>query len=331
MPWRAPPGEFADPYHVWLSEIMLQQTVVAAVIPYFNRLLEAFPTIADLAAAPGEQVSGLWAGLGYYARARNLHECAKRVAAMGGFPADIAQLRALPGIGPYTANAIGAIAFGIPALPVDGNIERVAARIFAISDPVPGAKKQIAAAAGRFMDDRAAQAHPGDFAQALFDLGATICTPKSPSCLICPWQAGCAAHAAGIAASLPARAAKISRPGRFGAVFVLFDEAGLVGLRRRAPLGMLGGMLEFPGTAWDRRAAMEALDADAMMQAAPAAADWREAGEIMHVFTHFSLRLRVLTGQTKTLPQGLIGLAPEAAELPSLMRKALDQALIVRG
>ncbi len=187
---------------------MLQQTVVATVIPYYAKFLAAYPAIADLAAAPVDEVLGMWAGLGYYARARNLHACAKQVAALGGFPDTIEGLRALPGIGPYTANAIGAIAFNLPVLPVDGNIERVAARIFAITAPIPAAKPVIAQAAARFIQDKAARKAPGDFAQALFDLGATICTPRSPSCINCAWRAACQAYAQGIAATLPARTKK---------------------------------------------------------------------------------------------------------------------------
>ena len=286
---------------------MLQQTVVATVRPYYAKFLAAYPRIEDLAAASVEEVCGHWAGLGYYARARNLHKCAQAVAVLGAFPRTIEGLRELPGIGPYTANAVGAIAFGLPVLPVDGNIERVAARIFAIETPIPAGKAEIAAAAQAFMLDKAAQAAPGDFAQALFDLGATICTPKSPDCPSCPWKAHCRAHAAGIAASLPARAKKAVRPHRVGTAYVLMDEAGDVLLIRRPPRGLLGGMLALPDSP-------------------PVRAAWAEAGSIEHVFTHFSLTLNVLVARRKTLPAGALSAPAATAQLPSVMRKALDAA-----
>jgi len=286
---------------------MLQQTVVATVRPYYAKFLAAYPRIEDLAAASVEEVCGHWAGLGYYARARNLHKCAQAVAALGAFPRTIEGLRELPGIGPYTANAVGAIAFGLPALPVDGNIERVAARIFAISTPIPAGKAEIAAAAQRFIQDKAAQAAPGDFAQALFDLGATICTPKSPDCPSCPWRAHCRAHEQGIAASLPVRGKKAARPHRVGTAYVLMDEAGDVLLIRRPPRGLLGGMLALPETP-------------------PVAARWRAAGSIEHVFTHFSLTLNVFFVLRKTLPVDALRAPAATASLPSVMRKALDAA-----
>ncbi len=284
---------------------MLQQTVVATVIPYYAKFLAAYPAIFDLAAAPVDEVTGLWAGLGYYARARNLHACAKEVTALGGFPSTVEGLRLLPGIGPYTAAAIGAIAFNLPVLPVDGNIERVAARIFAISDPIPAAKPVIAAAAGRFMEDRAARAAPGDFAQALFDLGATICTPRSPDCGACPWRGECAAAAQGIAAELPARTAKAERPRRVGTAYVLMDGRDDVLLIRRPDKGLLGGMLALP-------------------ESPPLDAEWTDAGEIQHVFTHFALTLRVRAARMAALPDGALREPAENAPLPSVMRKALD-------
>jgi A/G-specific adenine glycosylase len=295
----------ADPYHVWLSEIMLQQTVVATVIPYYAKFLAAYPTIESLGVAPVDDVLGHWAGLGYYARARNLHACARAVAALGTFPQTIEGLRALPGIGPYTANAVGAIAFGLPVLPVDGNIERVAARVFAINAPLPGGKKEIGAAAARLLEDRAARAAPGDFAQALFDLGATICTPQSPDCGRCPWHGHCAAQARGIAATLPVRAKKPERPHRNGVVYVLMDAQDDVWLLRRPPRGLLGGMLALPETP-------------------PVAAKWRDAGEVRHVFTHFSLTLNVQAARRKALPADALRAPAATAPLPSVMRKALD-------
>jgi len=305
LPWRALPGQAADPYRVWLSEIMLQQTTVAAVAPYYERFLARFPDVAALAAAPDEAVMQAWAGLGYYARARNLHACAKAVAAAGGFPRTLEGLRALPGIGPYTAAAVGAIAFGIPVVPIDGNVERVVARAFAIGEPLPAAKPAIAAGAALLGEDAAARARPSDFAQALFDLGATICTPRSPACGICPWLGHCAAQAQGIAAALPKRAKKPERPRRTGLVYVLIDEAGEVLLIRRPPRGLLGGMLALP-------------------EEPPAEAAWVDAGAIEHVFTHFALTLNVLAARCAELPAGTLHAPAASAPLPSVMRKALD-------
>ncbi len=283
---------------------MLQQTVVATVIPYYAKFLAAYPTVDQLGAAPLDEVLGMWAGLGYYARARNLHACAQAVAALGAFPRSIEGLRALPGIGPYTANAIGAIAFSLPALPVDGNIERVASRIFALDAMLPAGKPEIAATALRLMEDKAAQAAPGDFAQALFDLGATICTPRSPGCGICPWLGHCAAQARGIAAALPRRAKKPAKPRRTGIAYVLLDAADEVFLIRRPPRGLLGGMLALP-------------------EAPPVAADWRDAGAIEHVFTHFALTLSVQAARAD-LPASALRAPAASAKLPSVMRKALD-------
>jgi A/G-specific adenine glycosylase len=328
MPWRALPGESPDPYRVWLSEIMLQQTTVAAVAPYYERFLARFPDIHALAAAPDESVMQAWAGLGYYARARNLHACAKAVAAAGSFPETLDGLRALPGIGPYTAAAIGSIAFAIPVVPVDGNVERVAARVAAIETPLPAAKPEIAAAAARLGADPAARARPADFTQALFDLGATICTPTNPACVLCPWQAGCAGRARGIAATLPRKAPKRARPLRHGVHFWLTDPAGHALLRRRPPTGLLGGMTELPGTPWRDTPWTEA---EALAHA-PQPAPWRPAGTATHGFTHFelSLTLYAATAEAITAPglrRPVAGLADEA--LPSVMRKCL-RALGVR-
>jgi A/G-specific adenine glycosylase len=322
MPWRARPGEAADPYRVWLSEIMLQQTTVAAVIPYFLRFLDRFPTVHALAAADSHSVMAAWAGLGYYARARNLHACAKAVSAAGGaFPASVEGLLALPGIGPYTARAVAAIAFGIPVVPVDGNVERVAARLFAITDPVPGAKPRLAEAAARFGAHPAARARASDFAQALFDLGATICT-RNPACALCPLGQSCLARRQGIAADLPARTAKKPRPLRHGALFWLTDAQDRVLLRRRPATGLLGGMTELPGTDWRP----SPFTRPEVFRAEPMRAQWRHSGQVRHVFTHFELHLDVFVASVATIAaDGFLrpraALAEEA--LPSVMRKAV--------
>ncbi|WP_419760710.1 A/G-specific adenine glycosylase [Acidisoma sp.] len=326
LPWRAKPGEDADPYRVWLSEIMLQQTTVTAVIPYYERFLSLFPTVAALAAAEDGAVMAAWAGLGYYARARNLLACARAVVALGGFPSSVEGLRALPGIGDYTAAAVGAIAFGLPVIPVDGNVERVVSRLFAIETPLPAAKPAIRAGAALLAEDASAQAAPSDTAQALFDLGATLCTPTAPACALCPWETVCAAKRLGIAATLPRKAPKPERPRRHGAHFRLSDAAGQVLLRRRPPRGLLGGMIEIPGTAW--RAEPWARP-DALAEA-PAQAEWVKWGVVRHVFTHFELWLDVYAAQLPVIPREAMGdgfLCPTedllAQALPSLMAKCL--------
>jgi A/G-specific adenine glycosylase len=326
LPWRAAPGQPRDPYRIWLSEVMLQQTTVATVGPRYTRFLARFPTVQALAAADWAEVAEEWAGLGYYARARNLHACAQAVAAAGGFPADAPGLEALPGIGRYTASAVAAIAFDAPMVPVDGNVERVTARLAAIEDPLPGAKPRLTALAAGFMADPAARARPGDFAQALFDLGATICTPRNPACALCPWRADCRAQQAGIAAELPRKSPKAARPLRHGAHFLLTDGQGRILLRRRPATGLLGGMLEVPGTPW--RASPWAK-AEALAHA-PAVAPWRDvAGIARHGFTHFELEMVLFAA---ALPPGA---APEGewqtpdasrAAVPSVMRRLLDLA-----
>ncbi len=325
LPWRAAAGATPDPYLVFLSEAMLQQTTVAAVIPYWHRFVSRFPEVAALAAAPLDAVLAAWAGLGYYARARNLHAGARAVVAAGGFPRDLPGLRALPGVGPYTAAAIGAIAFGLPVVPVDGNVARVAARVAAVTTPLPAARAAIAAAAAALREDTEARARPGDFAQALFDLGALVCTPKSPRCLGCPWRDGCAAHARGIAADLPRKAPKPSRPARFGAHFWLTDAAGRVLLRRRPESGLLGGMMELPGTPW-RAAPWTMAEA---LAAAPLPAAWRALGQVRHGFTHFTLTLDLYAAEAAAIgAQGELHPADALAgtALPSVMRKCVALA-----
>jgi A/G-specific adenine glycosylase len=325
MPWRAKPGETTDPYRVWLSEIMLQQTTVTAVIPYYERFVSLFPTVEALAAASLESVLSAWAGLGYYARARNLHACAQIVAANGGFPKDILGLQALPGIGVYTASAIGSIAFGLPTVPVDGNVERVTSRLFAIETPLPAAKSAIRTAAEALGADPDARARPSDFAQALFDLGATLCTSTSPGCGVCPWMDACAARRMGIATDLPRKAPKKARRVRYGVHFWLTDAAGNVLLRRRPPSGLLGAMTELPGTPWQ---AAEWTEAQAMSHA-PMSATWRPAGRVQHGFTHFELSLQLfaavvpkLEGEGFQHPIADLG----RVALPSLMKKCVQRA-----
>ena len=324
MPWRALPGETPDPYRVWLSEIMLQQTTVAAVIPYYERFLARFPDVQTLAAAEADAVMQAWAGLGYYARARNLHACARAVAALGGFPSTVDGLLALPGIGGYTARAVASIAFAVPVVPVDGNVERVAARLYAIDGPMPAAKPTIAAAAARFGDDAAARARPADFTQALFDLGATICT-RRPACAICPLAPACAGRRMGAPETLPRKAVKTVRPVRHGALFWLTDARGQVLLRRRPPQGLLGGMTELPGTAWRSKPWPE----DEAVTEGPMPADWRQAGQVTHVFTHFELRLDVFAARVDAISaDGFLcdAGALQAQALPSVMRKGVAVA-----
>jgi len=329
LPWRAEPGETPDPYRIWLSEVMLQQTTVAAAIPYYERFVSRFPTVEALASAPVDQVLAAWAGLGYYARARNLHACARVVAAAGGFPREPEALRALPGVGPYTATAVAAIAFGRPGVPVDGNVERVVARLLAIDEPLPAARTAIREAAAALGSDPAAVARPSDFAQALFDLGATICSPAVPACGLCPWMADCAGRRAGVAADLPRRAERRLRPTRHGVHFWLTDAEQRVLLRRRPDSGLLGGMVELPGTEW--RAERWGAEALAF---APIAAEWRPAGQVRHGFTHFELIIELYAASVPAIGgSGLVrpiaALGQEA--LPSVMRKCVRMCAGGRG
>lgn len=328
LPWRSPPGELADPYRVWLSEIMLQQTTVAAVGPYFQDFTTRWPTVVDLAAAELDDVLRAWAGLGYYARARNLHKCAQTVAKdhAGIFPEDEEGLRQLPGIGTYTAAAIAAIAFGRPATAMDGNVERVVARLFDVRDPLPGVKPVLKELASGLVPEH----RPGDYTQALFDLGATICTPKKPRCMLCPVADLCRARAAGSQDGLPAKAEKSAKPVRRGIAFFLTDAAGNILLRRRAETGLLGGMMEVPSSAWGP-AAPTLEDAAGQAPLEPAA--WRTLpGLVRHTFTHFELELAVVAGQVGSAPapEGCRWAAPDRLgeeALPTVMRKVLRHAL----
>ncbi|MEZ5852964.1 MAG: A/G-specific adenine glycosylase [Hyphomicrobiaceae bacterium] len=333
LPWRYAPGATPDPYRVWLSEIMLQQTTVKAVIPYFERFLLRWPTVQALAAADLNAILAAWAGLGYYSRARNLHACAKAVVAQHGgqFPGTEAALLELPGIGPYTAAAIASIAFGEKATPVDGNVERVVSRLRAVREPLPQSKPELKRLAAALTPTRRA----GDFAQAMMDLGATICAPKRPSCLVCPLQTKCEAAALGIAETLPARAVQAERPTRYGRAYLALREDGYVLLRRRHEAGLLGGMLEIPSTPWE-----DAPSSDvAAMQSAPLQADWwLSPGLVRHTFTHFKLELAVYRALVRADVSLNLWAEPErclwvhrrdlhAEALPSVMRKVIAHAL----
>ena len=328
LPWRARPGERSDPYRVWLSEIMLQQTTVQAVKDYFVAFTARWPDVMTLAQAGEQEVLSQWAGLGYYSRARNLHKAAKEIAARGGkFPETPGGLSELPGIGPYTAAAIAAIAFDFPIVPLDGNIERVTARVFAIEDPLPGSKPLLRDKAQAF----AGKDRPGCVAQALMDLGATICTPKNPACALCPLNAACAGFKQGIAASLPVKMAKKDRPTRRGVAFVAVKPDGALLVRSRASKGLLGGMSEVPGSAWT-----EGFDFSAAPAHAPLDANWKKLpGEVRHVFTHFALELAVYTARAPAnaeTPEGMRWVSPDRMPeeaFPSVMMKVLAHADVI--
>jgi A/G-specific adenine glycosylase len=328
LPWRARGGAKPDPYRVWLSEIMLQQTQVKTVLPYYAKFLARWPDVHALANAKTEEVMSAWAGLGYYARARNLHACAKAVVNEfnGSFPEEEIELRRLPGIGAYTAAAVAAIAFGKKATPVDGNIERVIARLFAIEEQLPAAKKALA----RFAAELTPSHRAGDFAQAMMDLGATICTPKKPACAICPWLDSCTARARGDAETFPRKGEKAEGALRRGAAFVLLRDDGSILLRTRAERGLLGGMTEVPTTQWSA-----AFTGNGGEELAPfTKLKWQKlAGIVRHVFTHFPLELTIYAAHApKKLraPQGMRFVPLDALEheaLPSVMRKVIAHAI----
>ena len=319
LAWRATPGETPDPYRVWLSEIMLQQTTVATVTSYFVDFVARWPKIDDLAAAELDDILHAWQGLGYYSRARNLHKCAKIVLSDHGgvFPETEATLATLPGIGPYTAAAVAAIAFGLKATPVDGNIERVMARLYAINTPLPKAKAEIKRCAEKLTPDSRA----GDFAQALMDLGATVCRPKVADCDVCPMVGSCKAHNGGDPQRYPLRTPKKPRPTRHGVVFWLQRGDGAVLVQRRTESGLLGGMMEFPSTPWIETS----TNAPAIDNHAPAKADWRALpGEVVHVFTHFRLVLKVQCGVISSGGDNRRWCKPEdfgTLALPTVMKK----------
>jgi A/G-specific adenine glycosylase len=324
LPWRVGPAEHAagvraDPYRVWLSEVMLQQTTVPHATPYFLAFTRRWPTVGDLAREQDGEVMAAWAGLGYYARARNLLACARAVAERHGgvFPDTEAGLLALPGVGAYTAAAVAAIAFDRPANVVDGNVERVISRLYAVSAPLPAAKPELKALAGGLVGAE----RPGDWAQALMDLGATVCRPKAPLCDRCPLSEACAAFAGGRPDGYPRKTAKADRPHRQGVAFLL-TRGDTVGLVRRPDKGLLGGMLALPSGEW-------ATQSDGM-RAAPIAADWRPAGQIEHVFTHFSLSLQVMRAEAAAGAGGdlvWVDIDEAARSLPSVFLKALRAGL----
>lgn len=333
LPWRSAPGETPDPYKVWLSEIMLQQTTVKAVLPRYAAFLRRWPDVKALAGAELGEVLAAWAGLGYYARARNLHACARAVADRHGgkFPAEESELRELPGVGGYTAAAISAIAFGRRATPVDGNIERVVARLFAVTTKLPDAKSEINALAGTLTPVE----RSGDFAQAVMDLGATICTPRRPACGLCPVRTDCRGYADGLAEVLPYRAEKNERPLRRGIAFVALRQDGAVLLRERPLRGLLGGMLETPSSPWEQAAP----NGTSVGRHAPLKANWQKLpGLVEHVFTHFRLELTVYRAEVERDAKPRREAEPErcrwlklrelsGAALPSVMRKVLLHAL----
>lgn len=322
MPWRTSPadrknGVMPDPYHVWMSEIMLQQTTVAAVKEYFLKFTRLWPTVHDLASAADEDVMAAWAGLGYYARARNLLKCARVVVSDHGgtFPNDHATLLKLPGIGPYTAAAVSSIAFDQAQTVLDGNVERVMSRLYRVETPLPAAKPELMDLASALTPDQ----RPGDYAQAVMDLGATICAPKSPACGICPWMNYCDARKAGDQTDYPKKTPKKAKPTRHGIAYVGQREDGAFLLERRPEKGLLGGMLGWPGAEWG----------DVAQEAPPAKADWTPLnGNVRHTFTHFHLILQIRVAQ---LPMDCPGLfIPKQdfrpADLPTVMRKCFNLA-----
>jgi A/G-specific adenine glycosylase len=315
LPWRAENGSRPDPYRVWLSEVMLQQTTVAAVKPYFEAFIGRWPNVEALAAAEDGALMAAWAGLGYYARARNLLACARIVTAEHGgrFPDDEAALRKLPGIGAYTAAAIAAIAFDRRAVAVDGNVERVVSRLHAVKAPLPAARPKIRALADAMIPDSGA----GDFAQAMMDLGSAICTPRNPDCGRCPLRPWCAAYEEGDPGLYPIKAPKAARPHRTGTAYWL-EQGGQILLVRRPAKGLLGGMLALP-------------------EAEPAEAAWQEAGAVDHVFTHFALTMRLLCAEIEQRPEAIDGgvwwPADKIGEagLPTLFAKLAARGLAWRG
>lgn len=335
LPWRDHGGRAASPYHTWLSEIMLQQTQVITVIPYYQKFIEKWPDITHLANADEQEVLGAWAGLGYYSRARNLLRCARQVTTIhqGTFPDEVKVLKTLSGIGEYTANAIRAIAYDLPANVVDGNVERVITRVNGYEHPLnkTDSKKQVHALAALSASTFEALASPGDYAQALMDLGATICTPRKPACPVCPWQQQCIAHATGREEMIPLVIRKAELPVREADVYVMQDESGRYFLRQRPSKGLLGGLWEFPSTHWDRPSSTINDEAHFPFGTVPKHVFTRIEKPVIHIFTHFRLVLTVYVSKTSrdyTLPEaegswyGRDNLPP----LPTLTKKILFAA-----
>jgi A/G-specific adenine glycosylase len=326
LPWRAKPGEMADPYRVWLSEIMLQQTTVTAVAPYYRAFLKRWPDVRRLAAATLDEVCGVWAGLGYYSRARNLHRAAQAIVRDHGgqFPRMPEALRALPGVGAYTSAAIAAIAFGEPVAAMDGNAERVVARLHAVEDELPKARPKLTALGQALVP----AARAGDFAQALMDLGSMVCLSKRPICEACPVSAVCEGRRLGIAASLPRKAVKKARPLKRGAAFVALDREGAIYLVRRPEKGLLGGMLQPPLTEWSSSFPNGA----AAQSGAPFSGRWeKKPGYVRHGFTHFELELEIYVCRFRSRPNGegmwLMPTEFARAPVPTVMRKAIGHAV----
>jgi A/G-specific adenine glycosylase len=323
MPWRAAGGRRPDPYHVWLSEIMLQQTTVVTVGPYFMKFIGKWPTVAALAQAKLDEVLTAWAGLGYYARARNLHKCAVTVMREQGgrFPQTVDGLLALPGIGPYTAAAIASIAFDQPAVAVDGNVERVISRFFAVQEPLPLSKGKLREKAAQLAKDNA---RPGDFTQAFMELGATVCTPRRPKCVLCPWQRDCAARKAGIAEELPRKLAKAAKPVRYGKVFWIRNRQGRFLIHKRTGQGLYEGMYQLPTTDWvNDKATVRSLVPPLRVSALQSL-----GAEVRHSFTHFDLHLEIWIGEGRVRPEiphpaWILPKELDDYALPTLMKKAI--------
>ncbi|MEN2495149.1 MAG: Adenine DNA glycosylase [Hyphomicrobiaceae bacterium hypho_1] len=333
LPWRYDTNTEPDPYRIWLSEIMLQQTNVKTVIPYFRKFVMRWPTVSELAVACEYNVLEEWAGLGYYMRARNLHACAKQVVSDygGRFPEEESELLKLPGVGPYTAAAIAAIAFGKCATPVDGNVERVVSRLFAVEQPLPQSKPRLRSLAAQLTPVE----RPGDFAQAMMDLGATVCTAKRPSCLMCPLHNQCNAHVLGLASRLPVKMPKPKRPVRYGIGFLALSEDGQLLLRRRPERGLLARMMEIPSTEWLNTN----QNLDKALRTAPIHADWWHIpGIVTHTFSHFRLELKVYRAIVKKDTTLTLWADPNRCTwvprndlqyhaLPSVMRKIIAHGL----
>lgn len=335
LPWRAKIGEIPNPYHVLLSEIMLQQTQVATVIPYFNNFIEKFPTLNDMAQASLDKIMAMWTGLGYYSRARNLHRCAQEIAQQGGIiPDSFDALKALPGIGDYTAAAILSIGYNQPFVPIDGNVERITARLFAVSEALPIVKPKLINLAKTLNNHPEALERPGDFAQGLFDIGATICKPKNPLCLICPLSSICKAHQDNIADLLPKKQKKAEKPTKYGVSLFIQNKQGQILLRKRPEKGVLAGTMELPSTIWSE----EFPSLTQAVAATTCPGEYKELGEIKHVFTHFILKVRLYTfiGNADFSDQNVQNIWLDLAELAhypcsSLMKKMIAYSIKIQS